>query len=174
MNTAEPGGSSQYLTFTLDKEHYAVDIAKVREVLELTSVNKVPRTPDFMRGMINLRGNIVPVIDLRLKFGLSRTEKTVDTCIIITEVLFEGETLVLGALADSVQEVIDLDAGSIAPPPKMGTRIDTDFIRGMGKREDQFVIILDIDRVLTEDDVRLVAAIPDEAKRAEHGSLEAR
>jgi purine-binding chemotaxis protein CheW len=172
MSAAEQG-SSQYLTFTLDQERYAVDIAKVREVLEFTSVNKVPRTPEFMRGMINLRGNIVPVIDLRLKLGLSRTEKTVDTCVVITEVLFEGETLVLGALADSVQEVIDLEAASIAPPPKMGTRIDTDFIRGMGKREEQFVIILDIDRVLTEDDVRLVAALPGEGERAPHGCVEA-
>jgi purine-binding chemotaxis protein CheW len=163
METTEAGSSSQFLTFTLDEERYAVEIGKVREVLEFTSVNRVPRTPEFMRGMINLRGNIVPVIDLRLKLGLSRTERTVDTCIVITEVQVDGEPLVLGALADSVQEVIELDQSSVAPPPKMGTRVDTRFIRAMGKREDQFLIILDIDRVLSEEDLRAVAAQPPKA-----------
>ncbi len=166
MNASETSSTAQYLTFTLDQERYAVDISKVREVLEFSAVTKVPRTPEFMRGMINLRGNIVPVIDLRLKLGLARTERTVDTCIVITEVMVEGQPTVLGALADSVQEVIDLDAASIAPPPRMGTRVNTDFIRGMARREDQLLVILDIDRVLSEDDLRAVAAAP----RAEHGN----
>jgi purine-binding chemotaxis protein CheW len=148
--------SSQYLTFKLDQELYAVDIAKVREVLELTTLTKVPRTPDFMRGVINLRGSVVPVVDMRLKLGLTHTEKTVDTCVIITEVEIDGEKTVLGALADSVQEVIELDAGQIMPPPRMGTRIDTGVIRGMGKRDDQFLIILDIDRVFTVAEVHAV------------------
>ncbi|MGC3999647.1 MAG: chemotaxis protein CheW [Anaeromyxobacter sp.] len=151
---------SQYLTFTLDQERYAVEIARVREVLEFTTVNKVPRTPDFMRGMINLRGNVVPVIDLRLKFGLGPTQRTVDTCVIISEVMVDGEALVLGALADSVQEVIELDAASIAPPPRMGTRVAMEFIRGVGKRDDQFLILLDLDRVLAEDELQAVAAVP--------------
>jgi purine-binding chemotaxis protein CheW len=155
MATQGPGG--QFLTFILDHERYAVEISKVREVLEFTSVNRVPRTPEYMRGVINLRGNIVPVIDLRLKLGLSRTERTIDTCIVITEVEIDGEPLVLGALADSVQEVIELDAASIAAPPRMGTRVDTRFIRGMGKREDQFLVILDIDLVLSEEELRAVA-----------------
>jgi purine-binding chemotaxis protein CheW len=156
MNAATE--SSQYLTFKLDQELYAVDIAKVREVLEFTAVTKVPRTPDFMRGVINLRGNVVPVVDMRLKLGLTQTEKTVNTCVVITEVDVDGEKTVLGALADSVQEVIELDAGQIVPPPRMGTRIDTDVIRGMGKRDDHFLIILDIDRVFTADEVRAVSA----------------
>jgi purine-binding chemotaxis protein CheW len=154
MNAATE--SSQYLTFKLDQELYAVDIAKVREVLEFTAVTKVPRTPDFMRGVINLRGNVVPVVDMRLKLGLTQTEKTVNTCVVITEVDVDGEKTVLGALADSVQEVIELDAGQIVPPPRMGTRIDTEVIRGMGKRDDHFLIILDIDRVFTADEVRAV------------------
>jgi purine-binding chemotaxis protein CheW len=148
--------SSQYLTFKLDEELYAVDIAKVREVLELTALTKVPRTPEFMRGVINLRGNVVPVIDMRLKLGLTQTEKTVDTCVVIAEVDIDGEKTVLGALADSVQEVIELDAGQIVPPPRMGTRIDTQVIRGMGKRDDQFLIILDIDRVFTVEEIHAV------------------
>jgi purine-binding chemotaxis protein CheW len=143
------GKTSQYLTFRLDDEMFALDIAKVREVLEFSSITRVPRTPDFMRGVINLRGNVVPVVDLKLKLGLARTEKTIDTCVVITEVELDGERTVLGALADSVQEVVELDASQIDPPPRMGTRIDTSSIRGMGKRDDEFLIILDIDRVLT-------------------------
>ena len=149
--------ASQYLTFTLDQEQFAVGITSVREVLEFTSATKVPRTPDFMRGVINLRGSVVPVIDLRLKLGLSRTEATIDTCVVILEVEAQGETLVMGALADSVQEVIELEPGSIEPPPRMGTRVNIDFIRGMGKRDEKFLILLDLDRVLTEDELRTVA-----------------
>ena len=161
MTTTDTAGSTgQYLTFTLDEERYAVDISRVREVLEFTSVTRVPRTPEFMRGMINLRGNIVPVIDLRLKLCLGRTERTVDTCVVITEVTIDGQPTVLGALADSVQEVIELDAASIAPPPRMGTRVATDFIRGMARRDDHILVILDIDRVLSEEDLRAVVEVP--------------
>ncbi len=170
MNAFEASSTAQYLTFTLDQERYAIDIAKVREVLEFSAVTKVPRTPEFMRGMINLRGNIVPVIDLRLKLGLSRTERTVDTSIVITEVMVDGQPTVLGALADSVQEVIDLEAASIAPPPRMGTRVNTDFIHGMARRDDQLLVVLDIDRILSEDDLRAVATAPSVAPGAEHGS----
>jgi purine-binding chemotaxis protein CheW len=146
----------QYLTFTLDEELYALDISKVREVLEFTSATRVPRTPAFMRGVLNLRGNVVPVVDLRLKFGLSQTEKTVDTCVIIAEVQVDGETVLLGALADAVQEVLELEPGQIDPPPRLGTRLDTAFIRGMGKRDDQFLILLDIDRVFTAEELSRV------------------
>src|SRR5574340_906105 len=103
--------TTQYLTFKLEDEVFALDIAKVREVLDFTEVTKIPRTPDFMKGVINLRGSVVPVVDMRLKFGMSATEKTVNTCVIITEVTVDGDTTILGALADSVQEVLDLDEG---------------------------------------------------------------
>jgi purine-binding chemotaxis protein CheW len=156
----ESSAPSQYLTFTLDHEQFAVDIAKVREVLEFTTVTKVPRTPEFMRGVINLRGSVVPVIDLRLKFGLSKTEQTIDTCVIITEVEAGGVKTVLGALADSVQEVIDLEPKNIEPPPRMGTRVNIDFILGMGKRDDQFLILLDIDKVLSEEEKAAVGKAP--------------
>jgi purine-binding chemotaxis protein CheW len=149
--------TAQYLTFRLDQELFAIDIVRVREVLELSSVTKVPCTPDFMRGVINLRGNVVPVVDMRLKLGMSKTEKTVDTCIVISEVVVEGERTVLGALVDSVQEVIDLDAGQVSPPPRMGSRIDSAVIRGMGKRDDQFLMILDLDRVFGADELRAAA-----------------
>ncbi len=155
-------GTTQYLTYKLGDEIYALDISKVREVLDFTSATKVPRTPDFMRGVINLRGSVVPVVDLRLKFGMKATEKTVNTCVIITEVTVDGDTTILGALADSVQEVIDLLPSDISAPPKIGTKLRTEFIRGMGKRDDKFIIILDIDKVFSSDELALVQAAPTE------------
>lgn len=153
MSSTEISESSQYLTFKLDQEVYALDITQVREVLDFTEVTKVPRMPEFMRGVINLRGGVVPVVDLRLKFGMDRSERTVDTCIIIMELDIEGEKTFLGALADSVQEVITLESDQIEPPPKIGTRLDTEFIRGMGKRNDDLIIILDIDRVFSSSEL---------------------
>jgi len=141
----------QYLTFKLDNEVFALDVGTVREVLDFTTVTKIPRTPEFMRGVINLRGSVVPVVDLRLAFGMSATTKTVNTCIIVMEVRLEGELTIVGALADSVEEVIDLEPDQIEPAPKLGTSIKTDFIRGMGKREADFLMILDIDRVFSAD-----------------------
>jgi purine-binding chemotaxis protein CheW len=140
---------TQYLTFKLGEEVFALDVAKVREILEESSITTVPQTPDFMRGVINLRGSVVPVIDLRLKFGMSRTEKTVNTCIIVVEVAMEDETIVLGTLADSVQEVIEMDPSQIEPPPHIGTNLNTEFLLGMGKHNDRFVMILNIDRVFS-------------------------
>ena len=156
MGVAETIEMTQYLTFKLEEEIFALDISKVREVLDFTAITKVPRTPEFMRGVINLRGNVVPVVDMRLKFGMTKTENTVNTCIIIVEIYLDGETTVLGALADAVQEVIDLGAGQIEPAPKIGTRLKTDFIQGMGKRDEGFIIILDIDRVFSADELSLV------------------
>ena len=148
--------TTQYLTFKLDEEVFALDIGKVREVLDFTTVTKVPRTPDFMRGVINLRGSVVPVVDLRLKFGMTRTEKTVNTCIIIVEVTVDGDTTILGVLADAVQEVLDLEFANIVAAPKIGAKLNTEFISGMGKSDDRFVIILDIDKVLSVDEIAQV------------------
>ncbi|MBN1847253.1 MAG: chemotaxis protein CheW [Deltaproteobacteria bacterium] len=161
--------NSQYLTFKLDQEVYALDIIQVREVLDFTEVTKVPRMPEFMRGVINLRGGVVPVVDLRLKFGMSITEKTVDTCIIIMEISLEGESTLLGALADSVQEVLTLEPDQIEPPPRIGTRLKTEFIKGMGKKNDEFVIILDIDKVFSSEELTLLQDAEEEPvlKRAE-------
>ncbi len=156
MSVAEILETTQYLTFKLEDEVFALDIAKVREVLEYTTVTKVPRTPDFMCGVINLRGGVVPVVNMRLKFGMPDAEKTVNTCIIIVEVKLDGETTVLGALADSVQEVMDLEPDQIEPAPKIGTRLNTDFIKGMGKHDNKFIMILDIDKVFSADELALV------------------
>ncbi len=162
MSVAETSQTTQYLTFNLGEETFALEIDKVREVLDFTTVTKVPRTPDFMRGVINLRGSVVPVVDLRLKFGMSRTEQSVRTCVIIAEVTVDGETAVLGTLADSVQEVLDLGAADISEAPKIGTKLRTDFIRGMGKRDDRFIIILDIDKIFSGNEITYARDIQEE------------
>ena len=146
----------QYLTFKLDEEVFAININKIREVIELTTVTKVPRTPDFMCGVINLRGGVVPVIDLRIKFGIKVAERTVDTCIIIVEVTLEGETTLIGALVDSVQEVSEFESDQIEPAPKIGTRLNTEFIEGMGKRDNEFIMILDMDRVFSSEELSAI------------------
>jgi len=166
MSTAGTATTTQYLTFKLADEIFALDISKVREVLDFTSITRVPRTPEFMRGVINLRGSVVPVADLRLKFGMTRTEKTVNTCVIIVEVTVDNETTILGALADSVQEVLELGAENIEPAPKIGTRLNTEFIRGMGKQNETFIIILDIDKVFSIDELALVQATEKAARTA--------
>uniref|UniRef100_A0A7C4RN39 Chemotaxis protein CheW n=1 Tax=Desulfatirhabdium butyrativorans TaxID=340467 RepID=A0A7C4RN39_9BACT len=148
--------SAQYLTFKLEEEIFAVDVANVREILDFTPATKVPGTPEFMRGVINVRGNVVPIVDMRLKFGLSKTEKTVDTCIVVMEISVDEDKIVLGALVDSVQEVFEMEASQIEPPPRMGTRWKTEYIKGIGKRNDNLIIILDIDRVFSSNELSLL------------------
>lgn len=146
----------QYLTFKLAEETFALDVSKVREILEFSTVTKVPQTPDFMRGVINLRGSVVPVIDMRLKFGMSAIEQTVNTCIIVVEVVQDDDVVVLGTLADSVQEVIEMEPEQIEAAPHIGTRLHTDFIKGMGKHDGRFIMILDIDKVFSSSEIMLV------------------
>lgn len=153
MSVASIVDTRQYLTFQLGTEVFAMDVSNVREILEFTTVTKVPGTPDYMRGAINLRGSVVPVVDMRLKFGLPVSEKTVHTCIIVVEVAFEGDTSVIGALVDSVQEVFELEPEQIEPPPKIGTQLRTGFVKGMGKRDDGFIIVLDVDKVFSSDEL---------------------
>mgnify|MGYP001081144732 CR=1 FL=1 len=157
MEAAKTLDSLQLLTFVLDEEIFAVEIDRVREVLEFHGATKVPRVPEFMRGVINLRGNVVPVVDLKMKFGIGRTEQQVSTCVIILEVDSGSERVVLGCLADAVREVMDLEADKIEPPPKIGSRLETAFIEGMGKHEDSFIIILDTDKIFTASEVSSVS-----------------
>lgn len=157
MSVAQITETTQYLTFKLDEEVFALDVGKVKEILEYTTVTKVPQTPEFMRGVINLRGSVVPVIDLRLKFGMTSTEQTINTCIIVAEVDMEGETILLGALADSVQEVNEMEPEQIESAPHIGTKLNTDFIKGMGKRDGNFIMILDIDKVFSSEELTSLA-----------------
>ena len=153
MSVTSITDTRQYLTFKLGEEIFALDVSKVREILDFTAVTKVPRTPEFMRGVINLRGSVVPVVDMRLKFGMTKTEKTVNTCIVVVEISMDNDNTILGIIADSVQEVIELEPDHIEPAPKIGTKLNTAFISGMGKRESLFIMILDIDRVFSSDDL---------------------
>ena len=161
MSTAaatEATPAVQYLTFMLGDETFALDIAKVREVLDFTTVTKVPLNPEYLRGVINLRGTVVPVTDLRLKFGMTRTERSVHTCVIIAEIGVDGERTLLGLLADSVQEVVELGADALAPAPRIGTKLNTDIIKGMGKRDGRFIVVLDIDRVFADGEATAMQA----------------
>ena len=172
MGEATVSKTTQYLTFKLGEEIFAVDVAQVREILDFTTVTKIPQTPDFMRGVINLRGSVVPVVDMRLKFGMAKTEKSVNTCIVVVEVNLDNETLIIGALADSVQEVIELESGQIEPPPKIGSRLKVEFLKGMGKRDETFIMILDIDKVFSAAEIAVVQAATGERPATQ--ALEAR
>lgn len=141
--------ANMYLSFKLDDEVFGVSIGRVREVLTFTKLTPVPCTPSHVRGVINLRGLVVPVVDLKTKFGIGVTESSLSTCVVIVTVEFTGEDLVVGFLADSLQEVFDLDSSDIEPSPRMGTRINPEFIMGMGKRQDDFTILLDVDKLFT-------------------------
>jgi purine-binding chemotaxis protein CheW len=152
---------SQFLTFRLAEELFALNIDKVLEVMDYTTVTKVPRTPDYMSGVINLRGRVVPVVDLGLKFGKELAQQTVNTCIIIVEAEQGGEKIVIGARADAVQEVLDLEPDQIVPAPRIGTKLNLDYIQGMGRQGDQFIIILDIDQVFSDGEVLPVEELDD-------------
>ncbi len=164
--------ATKFVTFVLDEETFALDIGQVREVLEFTSVTKVPQMPAFVRGVINLRGNVVPVADLKQKFGMGETKKTVNARILITEVSVDGEATVIGALADGVHDVVELEPGEIGPAPKIGTRLSVDFIRGMGRKNENFIIILDIDRVFSMDELSVVQTLEDGPEKKEAAPLE--
>ena len=148
--------TAQYITFKLGDEVFAINVGQVREVLDLSLITKVPTAPAYMRGVVNVRGNAIPVVDLRLKFGLPQAPDTVQTRIVVLELDLDGEPVVLGGLADSVHEVIELEPSQIDEPPRIGMRWKTELIQGMGKRGDQFIIILDIAKVFSFEDVALL------------------
>jgi len=145
--------SIQYLTFSLNDEEYAINVNQIREILEVSDITKLPCTYEFMRGVINLRGNVVPVIDLHVKFGLPETEQTINTCVIVMEIEIDNKQTVIGALADSVDEVIELEAEQIEPAPNIGTKVKSEFIKGMGKYNDRFLILLDLNKIFSEEDL---------------------
>ena len=149
----------QYLTFQLDREWYGIEVSRIEEVLEYQPITRVPKMPESMRGVINVRGNIVPVVDLRQKFGLAISEVTVDTCIIVLEVAAEGETIRIGTIADTVEEVVEIAPEHIEPTPKIGTKMDTYSIEGIGKLDAKFVVILDTDKIFTTEDIGQAAEL---------------
>ncbi|MDE2145810.1 MAG: purine-binding chemotaxis protein CheW [Burkholderiales bacterium] len=156
--------AAQYLTFTLGDEVFAMDIRTVREIIQVGPMTTVPLMPGFVRGVINLRGAVVPVIDLQARFGRARAQVGKKTCIVIFDAMRDGERVELGLLVDAVSEVIEIAAGAIEPPPNFGTAVRRDFIRGMGKVAQRFVIILEPDKAL---DVEEMAALCESAQVAE-------
>jgi purine-binding chemotaxis protein CheW len=151
-----PQSTAQYLTFLTAGEEYAISIVKVSEIVEYEAVTTVPNTPAWIRGVTNLRGRVVAVVDLAVKFGLPASRTTKFSCIIITEVMFQGENLTMGVLADSVSQVIDLSADEIEETPSFGTRVKTEYLLGMGALGKKFCLILDIDKVLSADELLAV------------------
>jgi purine-binding chemotaxis protein CheW len=168
MATQSPHSEqSQYLGFHIAGEEYAIGILRVREILEYDTVTRVPTTPPSIRGVINLRGSVVPVVDLAVKLGLAESVVTKRSCVVVVEIVLEGERTVMGLLADAVSQVIDLPAAEIEPPPPFGTRIRVECLLGMGRAGKKFVLLLDIDRILSTDDVAAAQTAVDTAVPAE-------
>ena len=163
----------QYLTFELAGETYAISVGQVQEVLEYDRVTAIPRSADYMRGVVNIRGRVVPVIDLRRKFGMEAVEPTRDTSIIVLDLRVGEQEMIVGALADSVQAVVRIDDDEIEPPPTLGNSVDRQFVRGMANRDGRFIILLDVELILSSDDLSAVtgslgdgAVVGDEAAQA--------
>ena len=165
---------AQYITFKLGDELFAINVAQVREVLELPQITKVPTAPEYMRGVVNVRGKAVPVVDLRLKFGLPKTDDTVNSRIVVMELDLDGESTVIGGIADSVHEVIELEPGQINPPPRIAMRWRSELIQGMGRRGEEFIIILNINQVFSSEDLVTVDGVSKAVSAGELESSDAR
>lgn len=154
---------AQFLSFRLGDEVFAIDVQRVREVLDVSPITYVPQAAEYVLGVINVRGNAVPILDMRARFGLEKAESTLHTRIIVLEFLLEGEPVPVGALADSVDEVIELEETSIEPPPRLAMRWRADFVSGLARRDEEFLIILNVDQVFGSTDVMLMTASAPEA-----------
>lgn len=151
--------AGKYLTFELGGEIYGIEILKVQEIIGMMSVTRVPRTPDFVRGVINLRGKVIPVVDLRVKFGMDSKEDTERTCIIVVQVAREDLEVTMGVIVDEVSEVLDIAENLIEEAPDLGVDVSTNFLRGMGKIGQKVVMLLDMDKVLSGGEIEMVGQI---------------
>jgi purine-binding chemotaxis protein CheW len=151
--------AGKYLTFKLDVEEFGLEILKVQEIIKMMDITRVPRTPSFVRGVINLRGKVIPVVDLRLKFEMDSKANTDKTCIIVVTVQRRSSAVVMGIIVDEVSEVLDVAGSSIEPPPEFGGVVDTSFILGMGKVGDRVVTLMDVDKVLSSQDLSELADV---------------
>jgi purine-binding chemotaxis protein CheW len=146
----------KYLTFTLDNEEYGISILKIKEIIGMMPITSVPQTPEFVKGVINLRGKVIPVVDLRLRFGMESIEYTERTCIVVVEIAERYDNIVIGIVVDSVSEVLNIKGEDIEDTPTFGTKLDTDYILGMAKMEGGVKIMLDIDRVLKGEEIEII------------------
>ncbi len=152
-----------FLTFVLDNEVYGIEILKVREIRDLMDITTVPQTPVYMKGVINLRGKVIPIINLRSKFSMPEEERTRQTCVIVVDINGQSNTLQqVGIIVDSVSEVLDINSGEIEDAPQFGQKIDSNFILGLGKTDERIIILLDIEEVLTIEDLEVVEQITKE------------
>ena len=149
--------AGKYLTFELGDESYGLQILKVQEIIKMQEITKVPRTPDYVKGVINLRGKVMPVIDLRTTFGMEEVEASRDTCIIVVQIQRGDTSVILGVIVDKVSEVLEIGADEIEPAPSFGTQVDTHFILGMAKTKDSVKILMDIDKVMSEGEMESLA-----------------
>jgi purine-binding chemotaxis protein CheW len=147
------GREGKYLTFTLDDEEYGIGILKIKEIIGMMSITPVPQTPEYVKGVINLRGKVIPVVDLRLRFGMDTIDYTERTCIIVVEISGQAGTVQIGIVVDSVSEVLNIKADEIEDTPTFGTKLNTDYILGMAKMDGSVKILLDIDKVLSSQEV---------------------
>jgi len=145
-----------YLSFCLAGDVFALEVGHVREVLDMVELTRIPRMPEYVRGVINLRGSVVPVIDMRSRFEMEAVHDTVDTCIIVVEAELSGQAAQVGVLVDSVQAVCEIRAEDIEPPPGIGMNLNTRYVKGMGKQDDRFIIILDLDRLFADEDIHML------------------
>ena len=149
--------SKSYLTFKLGDEEFGAHVSQVLNILEMTRITDVPQSPEYMKGVINLRGSVLPVIDTRIKFGLAETQYTQNTCIVVMDIDFEGETLNLGAIVDEVLSVVEIQQDQVEPPPSLGSQYHSEFIDGMAKVDDHFVMLIDMQKVLNSDELAGIA-----------------
>ncbi|MEE8126207.1 MAG: chemotaxis protein CheW [Nitrospirales bacterium] len=163
IRTTYSSDDHQFLTFNLGEELYGVNILKVQEIKGYTTATKIPNTPDYLKGVLNLRGTIVPIVDLRMKFGMGQTEPTPFTVVVVVNV----RNRIMGFLVDAVSDVLDLNAKDIQPPPELGSSVDITFVAGIGNANDCLVTLLDIDRVLTDEEVKTVTDIPTDMDKVE-------
>lgn len=162
--------TQQFLTFLLAREEYAISILKVKEILEYDTITTVPNTPKWICGVLNLRGSVVPIVDLAQKFGRPASEVTKLSCIVIVETTIDGESITMGVLVDSVSQVIDLSAADIEEPPPFGTRLKIDYLEGMGRSGKKFCLILNIDNVLASEELLEVSSISNNDAKADEGA----
>jgi purine-binding chemotaxis protein CheW len=169
-----PVHRTQYLTFLTAGEEYAISIGKIREIIEYETVTTVPNTPAWISGVTNLRGKVIPVVDLAIKFGLAASRISQFSCVIITDVMFQGESLTMGVLADAVSQVIELGSDEIEKTPPFGTRVKTEYLLGMGAMGKKFCLILDIDKVLSADEILAVTEVVADQQSSKEAASEAR
>lgn len=158
MNTSQIAKINSYLTFKIGEEVFAANVGKIISILELMKITRIPRTPDYIKGVINLRGTVLPIVDLHIKFGLPETEFTSNTVILVLEINIDNISIKVGGLVDSVLEVLEIDEKDIIPPPTLGKDLHTEFIEGMLRTENGLVMILNMDKIFTEDELTTIGS----------------